>query len=108
MNIKSILKELTNVETEYYTIYDAWIENGSVYIHGTIKANVNGEKYYNLLPNKYSPREIIYASYGCSNSIDNITRIGYIRIESNGQLSLWLQNANAREHFTFVYPLKVQ
>lgn len=105
---KDILKELSNIETDYYSITNAFVENGIVFIKGIVKKGVAGWKDFSALPNKYAPREVTMGSWCVSGSMDDLLKIGTIRADTSGNISLWLNNVESTEHFSIQYPLKVE
>ena len=104
---KDILKELSNIETNYYSITNAFIENGIVFIKGIVKSGVNGWKDFSVLPNKYAPREVTMGSWCVSGLMNDLLKIGTIRADSSGNISVWISDLGSTEHFTIQYPLKV-
>ena len=108
LKYRNILNELTNRETDYYGITNAFIENGIVFIKGTVKTKAVGWKEFSVLPSKYAPRETAMGSWCVSGSMNDILKIGTIRAEKNGTISLWLNNVESTEHFSIQYPLKVE
>lgn len=104
---KNILNELTNIDTEHYTIDEAYIENGTVFVHGRFKSGIASAGDYQVFPAKYRPRALINGTHGCSYSTANVTKVNYVRVEANGIFSVWLSDLNAREHFNIQYPLKI-
>lgn len=105
---KDFLTELSNIETSYYSITNAFIENGVVYIKGTFKSGVVGWKEFPLLPSKYAPRQSTMGAWGVSNSFNNLARIGCVRVETTGSIILWVNNLESTENFNIQYPLKVE
>ena len=107
LKYRNILKELTNKETDYYSITNAFVENGIVFIKGIVKKGVAGWKDFSVLPNKYAPREVTMGSWCVSGSMDDLLKIATIRADTSGNISLWLNNVESTEHFSIQYPLKV-
>lgn len=105
---RDILSLLSNTETDYYIIYEAYVTCGMLYIRGRFKPDIGGEITRKLLPTECAPKSLAMGSWGCSNSMDNITRIGYVRIENDGSISLWIDNIGGGEHFMLRYPLEVE
>ena len=114
---KSILKELTNVETKYYTIYadtdvytinDAYIENGIIFLKGYFKTGIYTEKKYIVFPEKYKPRTLVNGTFCCSWTMDDISKIGYVRVDTDGTLGVWIDKLVGNEYFNIQYPLKVE
>ena len=108
LKYRNILNELTNRETDYYSITNAFVENGIVFIKGIVKKGVAGWKDFSVLPNKYAPREVTMGSWCVSGSMNNILKIGTIRADTSGNISLWFNNLESTEHFSIQYPLKVE
>lgn len=105
---KSILNELTNIDTDLYTLDEAYIENGTVFIHGRFKTEVTDAKDYQVFPIKYRPRTLINGTLGCSWEMSDIYKIGYVRVGADGILGVWIDNLVGRERFNIQYPLKVE
>ena len=101
------MNELTNIDTDCYTLDEAYIENGIVFIHGRFKSEITGAKDYQVFPVKYCPRTLINGTFGCSWAIDDIYKIEYVRVDRDGILGVWINNLAGREHFNIQYPLKV-
>lgn len=108
LKYQNILNELTNRETDYYSITNAFVENGTVFIKGIVKTGASGWKDFQVLPNKYTPREVTMGSWCVSGSMNDILKIGTIRVDTSGNISLWLNNVESTEHFSIQYPLKVE
>ena len=108
LKYRNILKELTNKETDYYSITNAFVENGIVFIKGIVKKGVAGWKDFSVLPNKYAPREVTMGSWCVSGSMDDLLKIATIRADTSGNISLWLNNVESTEQFSIQYPLKVE
>ena len=108
LKYRNILNELTNRETDYYSITNAFVENGIVFIKGIVKTGVVGFKDFSALPNKYAPREVVMGNWGVSGSMNDILKIATVRADTHGNISLWLNNLESTEYFSIQYPLKVE
>ena len=105
---KDIFNELSNIETDYYTIHQAFVLGGMVHIRGRFKPDIAGNKNYKLLPTRYAPEDIAIGNMSFSYSMDNITRIGFVTIGIDGKIDVWINNVIGGENFIIQYPLKVE
>lgn len=104
---RSLMNEITILDSSAASVIYAYTENGTVLIAFSLRPGVRGAIQIAKINAQFTPRTFVGGTYVCLSSGMDRDKIASAYIDDQGKVTVWfLEDLSYGERLTFVYPLR--